>query len=58
MKSCTAKQLVTIQSLRTQLGLKPLDSYQVKCLSINSASVMIDDLSLLLNTLKSMKEVM
>jgi hypothetical protein len=57
MKNCTAKQLITIQSLRVQLGLKPLDSYQVKCLSINSASVMIDDLSKLLNTIESLEDL-
>ena len=55
MKSCTGAQLTTIQSLRKELGIRLLSNYEVKCMSINSASIMIDDLQKFKNTIESIK---
>ena len=54
MKPCTGAQITMIMSLREQLGLKKLDNWSIKCLNINSASIMIEDL----RTMKSLKDTL
>lgn len=58
MNPATASQLVLIQSLRGQLGMRMLGSHDIRCLNINCASVMIDDLRRILDTLNSMHNKM
>ena len=56
MKLMTGAQMITLSSMRKEVGLPPLTQHNIRNMSIDSASRMIDDMMLIRRAMDALKQ--